>query len=224
MKAMGFSKLVLAECPSYDEGRLRALAVHAHDVYKEALRAPTLLEALKGSSLVAGFTRRGGQKRISSCLSLEEFAESLFSAPSRPVSLVFGNERTGLSEEELRLCSLAVHIPTSPECPSLNISQAVQIACYALARRLGEEFERLDSRKAGYVAPTRAEVDLEMADVVSRLGSAGFFRKSDSSHAALFLRNLLERAGADKDELEYFSRLLKKAAALAQAPTPRRKK
>ncbi|TXT50489.1 MAG: RNA methyltransferase TrmH family group 1 [Spirochaetes bacterium] len=223
MKAMGFSRLVLADCPPYDEGKLSALAVHARDLYEKAVRAPTLSNALENSSLAAGFTRRGGQKRISSYLSLEEFAEFLLSSPSRTVSLVFGNERTGLSEEELRLCSLAVHIPTSPEYPSLNIAQAVQISCYVLARTLGADFERLDLGKDGSTAPTRKEMDLEIAEVVTRLGAAGFFKKSDSSHVALFLRNLLERAGADKDELAYLARLLKKASALAESPAPRRK-
>lgn len=46
-------------------------------------------------------------------------------------ALVFGNERAGLSNEEISHCHTLVTIPVSPEYPSLNLAQAVGIACYA---------------------------------------------------------------------------------------------
>jgi tRNA C32,U32 (ribose-2'-O)-methylase TrmJ len=52
--------------------------------------------------------------------------------PEATVSLVFGNEHAGLSDEELTHCHLALSIPTSPDQPSLNLSQAVGIVCYEL--------------------------------------------------------------------------------------------
>ena len=225
MKAMGVGRLILADCPPYDEGKLAALAVHALDVYERAIRLPSLKEALAELNLAAGFTRRGGKARTAACLGLEDFALSLGASPGRKVGLVFGNERTGLSEDELDLCNLSVHIPTSPSCPSLNVAQAVQIACYELSRRFSRDFESIgDSGPRADELPSRAEVEAKIGEAAARLGEAGFFRKSDSSHVEKFLRDLAERAGADRDELDYLARLLMKAAALSESPNPRRRK
>ena len=48
------------------------------------------------------------------------------------VAVVFGREDRGLTNEELGLCNLHVHIPTDPEYSSLNLSQAVQIMVYEI--------------------------------------------------------------------------------------------
>ena len=122
MKTMGVSRLVLAGCPDYDEGRVRMMAVHAFDVYESAERFPDLASALAGFSLSGGFTRRRGEKRKAFSHSVEGFAAFALGRQGGDAALVFGNERTGLTELELGLCSLAVHIPSSEEFPSLNLS------------------------------------------------------------------------------------------------------
>ena len=48
------------------------------------------------------------------------------------IVLIFGREDRGLTNEELGLCNLHVHIPSSEEYPSLNLSQAVQILAYEI--------------------------------------------------------------------------------------------
>ena len=48
------------------------------------------------------------------------------------VALVFGRERTGLTNEELQLCHAAVHIPANPDYSSLNLAAAVQVLGYEL--------------------------------------------------------------------------------------------
>jgi tRNA C32,U32 (ribose-2'-O)-methylase TrmJ len=45
---------------------------------------------------------------------------------------VFGNETSGLTNEEAGLCSLPVTIPTDAEFSSLNLGAAVQVLCYEL--------------------------------------------------------------------------------------------
>ena len=52
------------------------------------------------------------------------------------VALVFGNERSGLSNDEIQLCHAAVHIPSDPTYSSLNLSQAVQVLAYELRMRV----------------------------------------------------------------------------------------
>ena len=45
---------------------------------------------------------------------------------------MFGREDRGLTNEELQLCNLHLHIPTSAAYSSLNLAMAVQIVCYEL--------------------------------------------------------------------------------------------
>ena len=219
MKTMGFRRLVLAGCPPYEDDKVRALAVHAYDVYENAKRCATLEEALSASSLSAGFTRRRGEKRKGSSLSLRDFVRKETERNSGPLCLVFGNEKNGLSGEELSCCSLAVHIPTSEDFPSLNVAQAVQIACF--------EFFSAGPPREGPTGPApagREAIDDEISRILASLLKAGFFRKSDDSHVRLFLRDLCERAALGKSELDYFGALFRKAAALAYGPSQRRRK
>jgi rRNA methylase len=148
MKTMGFTKLVLSNCPDYDEALVRTMAVHASDIFENAQRYADLEDALSAYSLSAGFTRRSGARRKAASISARDFARGAAGLPvpdapfiqrNQSIAMVFGNERDGLSDHELSLCSLAVHIPSSDKFPSLNVAQAVQVACYeflpAVSRR-----------------------------------------------------------------------------------------
>ena len=78
--------------------------------------------------MCAGTTRRRGKKR-GILLLPEEFAiqADSITQSSGKVAIVFGNERTGLTDEQLDECTLGVTIPSSDEFGSLNLSHAVQI-------------------------------------------------------------------------------------------------
>jgi tRNA/rRNA methyltransferase len=208
MKTMGLSRLVLAACPDYDVDRIRMMAVHAFDVYEAAVRFPSLESALAGATLSAGFTRRRGERRKAFSLSVRDFAAQASERPPGEVALVFGNERTGLTESELALCSLAVHIPTSDAFPSLNLAQAVQIACYELRRQaLGE--------KDGSARPAAREAAAATIEkVAGYLREIGFFKITRDRDLSAFLRDTVERAAYTPSELAYFESIFRKAAGM----------
>ena len=135
MKTMGFTRLLLADCPEYDLDALHAGAIHAYDLYESAERHASLASALSGITLAAGFTRRMGKYRKKS-VDAGRFAEDCLQRPPGRIALVFGNERDGLSATELDLCDEAVYIPTSDAFPSLNLSHAVQLACWEFRKAL----------------------------------------------------------------------------------------
>jgi len=54
---------------------------------------------------------------------------------TRNSAILFGNEATGLSKEELKLCDVLVRIPTEKGCRALNISHALAIILYELKRK-----------------------------------------------------------------------------------------
>lgn len=57
------------------------------------------------------------------------------------VGLVFGPEKTGLSNEDVSLCHRALTIPTNPEFPSLNLSHAVAVCVSHLPQTTKKEDE-----------------------------------------------------------------------------------
>jgi TrmH family RNA methyltransferase len=212
MKTMGLSRLVLAACPDYDVGRVRMMAVHAFDVFEGAERVPDLRSALAGFSLSAGFTRRRGERRKAFSLSVEDFAASALNRPGAgDVALVFGNERTGLTEPELGLCTLAVHIPSSEAFPSLNLAQAVQVACYELRR------QALDGKDGSARAVSRAQIDESVARIAGHLREIGFFKVTRDRSLSAFLRDSAERAAYTASELRYFESIFRKAAGMLRA-------
>jgi TrmH family RNA methyltransferase len=209
MKTMGLSRLILAGCPAYDEDRVRMMAVHAFDVYEAAERYPDLETALAGFSLSGGFTRRRGERRKAFSLSVRDFAAMASQRPpSGGVALVFGNERTGLTEAEISLCSLAAHIPSSDAFPSLNLSQAVQIACYELRR------QALGDRDGSALPVSRSEVDESIARIAEKLRDIGFFKITRDRDLSAFLRDTVERAAFTTSELRYFESIFRKAAGM----------
>jgi tRNA/rRNA methyltransferase len=90
-------------------------------------------EAVAGSHYCAAFSGKAGGR--AAVLDVREMAEEVSRRPDDEVaSLVFGPERTGLTDAELALCGRRVLIPTHPRQPSLNLSHAVMVAAYELFR------------------------------------------------------------------------------------------
>lgn len=212
MKTMGFSRLALASCPAYDETDVRMHALHAFDVYEAAARYQTLAAALEGHALVAGFTRRTGQRRKES-VAVDDFARSLSARPGGTVAFVFGNERDGLSDAELALCDEAVSIPTSPLFPSLNLSHAVQIACWEARKSLAQDAVLAASRPVA----TRGRIDEAAEAMVAALHSAGMFKMAGGPEAVAFVRSVVARAGLSEPELDRFSDLFYTVSGIASA-------
>ena len=211
MKAMGVTRLVLADCPPHDEVEVRTHSLLAFDVYLAAARHATLREALSGFSLAAGFTRRTGQRRKEN-LAVESFAAALADRAGAATALVFGNERDGLSDAELSLCDEAVGIASSSLFPSLNLSHAVQIACWE-ARK-----SRCRAPSAeGRTPAARDATERAVRQVADALQTAGFYKIAGRPEAETFLRSIAARASLSEAELERFASLFVKLGALSSS-------
>src|SRR5690606_36391805 len=65
------------------------------------------------------------------------------------VAVVFGRESSGLNNEELELCNMAMQIPTDPDFSSLNVASAIQIICYELLQTiLSGEAQEINKQKS----------------------------------------------------------------------------
>jgi tRNA/rRNA methyltransferase len=119
--------------PTWREAR--SAAVGAGQVISAARSVPTLLDAVGDATLVVGTTT--GSRRIihRELLPLPELATWLSGRKaSGQAALLLGSEKTGLSNEDMSFCHALVRIPTTAECPSMNLGQAVAVCAYELAR------------------------------------------------------------------------------------------
>jgi tRNA/rRNA methyltransferase len=140
MRSMGLAQLVIVEPTTRRLTRKQeaiALASGAIDVLERALHVPTLPEAIADCSLaiaVSAASREFGPpaedaEQVLQAAALEQTRQG------RPIALVFGTERTGLSIEQVQQCQRVATIAGDEAYNSLNLSQAVQIMCF-LARRV----------------------------------------------------------------------------------------
>ncbi len=84
--------------------------------------------------------------------------------PPRKIAVLFGSEKTGLSAEELEPCHAVLTIPTSAQCPSMNLGQAVAVSCYELMRqnkKLGSVRRSAESLPASAGDVERVAMNLE---------------------------------------------------------------
>src|SRR5262249_42822094 len=116
-----------------------------------------------------------------------------------PVALVFGPERTGLTNAEVVRCHHLITIPAVADYPSLNLGQAVGICLYELRRawlRLGETAVPTEA-PAVFADQERAYEHLRKA-----LEAIHFLYGPKADALMHALRHLLGRAGPTPMEVE----------------------
>ena len=144
MKTMGFHDLVLVK-PRYEHVLMHeeavAFASGAQDVLQQARIVNSLDEAIADCNVVAGLSARL-REFSPPLMQPREFAASISASMAASTAastaddstlqaaLVFGNERFGLSNEQVERCNVLLHVPTNPDYSSLNLAQAVQIMAY----------------------------------------------------------------------------------------------
>lgn len=131
MKNMGLTRLVLVAPEDFPGAEASARAAGADDVLAQAQVCTTLDEAIADCHLVIGASAR--ERRIAwPTLAPDETARKVVAAAGQEVAVLFGRERTGLTNDELDRCQILVNIPANPEFSSLNLACAVQLIAYEI--------------------------------------------------------------------------------------------
>lgn len=209
MKTMGLVHLrIIGRRESYNDVNVRILAVHAASIWENAVFFPDLQSATADCVIAAGTTRRRGKKRKDWLLLPEEFAEKTAQLPDGNIAVVFGNERTGLTDSELAQCTVGVTIPANGADGSLNLSHAVQIICYTL-------FRKFRIQPPGYTPVNLQRLDKTVGVIADKLEEIGFFSITGKNDTTRFWRSVLSRAALSESEAQYIEKLFCKAAGLA---------
>ena len=182
----------------------RKFAVGARDVLEGARVVATLPEALADVHWVAATTARSRYGYPGRLLTPREVAPRLRgrAEAGERVALVFGRERSGLTNEELDLAHFVVRIPTAPDFKSLNLAQAVLVLAYELFLAEPKATAAPEPAKVG-------ELEGFFSDLERYLLEIGFTDERRLPHAMRRFRRIFHKAELTPGELAMLRGLLR---------------
>ena len=208
MKTMGLSQLVLVDPVQPPDGKSTALAAGAVDILANLRIVPTLAEAISDCSLVIGTSAR--PRTLSwPMLDPRQAGQKLADgAVKGTVALVFGRERTGLTNEELQQCHYHVNIPANPEYSSLNVAMAVQTLCYEIRMSWLAQQESAAAVEDDAEYPPQASMELFYTHLEETLRQTQFLHSDHPGHVMMRLRRMFTRLRPDNNELNILRGIL----------------
>jgi len=138
MKNFGFNELAIVGArPQITRDAAEWWAKGGADVVQSARHFASLQDALADAHLSLATTAVRGRHVYEQLMPYQvaRLAEETL-GEDHTLALVFGREEWGLTGEEIAMCQRTAVIPTSPECPTMNLAQAVAIFCYELGKGL----------------------------------------------------------------------------------------
>lgn len=215
IRTMGFYRLSLVAPARFPHIDAHVLAAGADDVLEAAVRFDSLQEAIGDCSLILGATARlrgVSMEELSPRSAAQRALEA--AVDGREVAYVFGNETSGLSNDEIKLCHAAVHIPSDPTYSSLNLAQAVQVLAYELRMAA---LAGMRSRQGNVDPPsTAAELEGFFEHLSSTLVDIDFHKGRSDRTIMQRLRRLFLRAAPDQRELRVLRGILTEAQRMAK--------
>ena len=184
MKNMGLHRLTLAGARTTINDEAIATAKHAADVLLDARQVADLPTALTNARWVFATTARPRAIHLPVLSAHAAAAEihAITAGARAPVALVFGAERTGLTNEDLSWCHTIIEIPAHPAYPVLNLAQAVQILAYELWLARAEVDSKLKPDSAEPPAALHEWQGFEQR-LTRLLDQAGFFQRNGEDPA-----------------------------------------
>jgi tRNA/rRNA methyltransferase len=196
MKNTGFGDLRLVGIGKLGPKAGRT-AIHAGGILKKARFYPDLGAATKSLHLVFATTARS--RNTFSILTFPEAIETIFRYPKTTrIGLLFGNERTGLTSEELGAANFVFSLPQASRQPSYNLASAVLLTLFALFSRSREQVA------VGPLEPrpiVRGAQDECVRVILMKLERKGFIHGTNKAHVTEMVEGLFGRlALTDKDK------------------------
>lgn len=213
MKNMGLSDLALVNPRYFPHEDATARASGAEDLLESATVVASLDEALADSVFAVGASARSRAIEWPFMEPRECAAELVEKSAGGTVAVVFGPEKSGLSNSDLDRCQALLTIPANPDFSSLNIAMAVQVITYEL------RLARLDAPEP--VAPeipsaTAEEMEHFYVHLEKVLTDTGFLDPDNPRTLMRRLRRLFIKAQPDQNEVNILRGILTSVDHLRQ--------
>jgi len=186
MKNTGFSDLRLVGISSLDK-RAFVTAVHSQEILERTGFFPSVAEAVANCDIIFAATAKA--RKNFSLLPLENALEKMSDFPGNTrIGLLFGNERTGLTSEELLHSNYRFKIPQAGDQPSYNLGSAVLITLFSVFAGKGSD------SKASFSKPlSRKEQEACIQRILLNLEKKGFSHKTNKKHVEEMVSDMLGR-------------------------------
>jgi len=139
MKVMGLYNLCLVAPKHFPDAQATAMASGADDILEQAKVVDCLADAIADCHVVIGTSARSTRylqwplrtaRECGQYVAEQVQGNTQNNVQPKKVAILFGRERTGLTNDELDHCQSLVHIPSNPDYSSLNVAAAVQLISY----------------------------------------------------------------------------------------------
>lgn len=207
MKTMGLDELWLVAPERFPASEATTLAAGAEDVLTQARVVPDLSAAVADCGFIVGTTARSRHLSWRTVEPRAAAAEIAAAAGASPVAVLFGAERAGLENDELRQCHTLLTIPTGTTYTSLNLAMAVQVVAYevqlALRDRMG-----IGAPSEETAVPLASATDMERfyEQLAQVLDEVRF--RDRTGYLMARLRRLFNRTVLDQNELNILRGIL----------------
>jgi len=180
-------------------------AIHCEDILDQARFYQSLEEATQSLNLVFASTARF--RKTFSILTLQAAIETIFSYPlSTHIGLLFGNERTGLTSEELGASNFVFFISQASRQPSYNLASAVLLTLFSIFSHSSGEFISQSP-----LPLLRKEQEDCIRLILRKLKEKGFIHETNKVHVTEMVQDLFGRIALTEKDRRFLLALLNKA-------------
>lgn len=224
MKTMGLSELILVSPENPPDDKSYAMSAGADDVLANLRIVDSLPEALRSAQLVIGGTARPRDMYIQELAPREGIAQAIdYSLAGGKIALVFGRERSGLTNDEIKQCDYLVRIPSNPDYSSLNLAQAVQVFCYELRMQWldwvesgsegasPEKPNKLSKRAkhSSHLPATKGVLQDMLAHWSHAFSETGFLQRTNHDRMMSYMEVMFQRAQLTHQEVNIIRGMLR---------------
>jgi tRNA (cytidine32/uridine32-2'-O)-methyltransferase len=208
MKTMGLGQLYLVAPKHFPAEQATDMASRADDILQQAVVVPTLAEAIGDCQWVMGTSVRTREVALPVLTPMMAADKVLQQPETTPIAIVFGCEKTGMTNEQLLQCQYQIQIPANPAYNSLNLAQAVQVICYQLQASAQQQAKiKVATTDEGEPA-MQADVQRFYQHLARVLARLQFFHPTQDTPLMARLQRLFNRARLETVEVNILRGIL----------------
>ena len=198
MKTMGLQNLVLVKPRNFPSKVAFVLSGNAQDLIEQAVVVNTLDEAIKNCTNIYATSAR--TRSISWPIITAEMAGieiNKFVREGTKVSIIFGREDRGLTNEELQKANKHILIPSSEDYPVLNIAMSVQVIAYEIFKNADIE---VDINWQDYPELNSEELSMLIDHFIDTSYKLNLFDEDNAKKILVRIKRMFTRLNPDKME------------------------
>ena len=198
MKTMGLQNLVLVKPRNFPSKEAFVLSGNAQDLIEQAVVVDTLDEAIKNCTNIYATSAR--TRSISWPIITAEMAGieiNKYAREEKKVSIIFGREDRGLTNEELQKANKHILIPSSEDYPVLNIAMSVQVIAYEIFKNADIE---VDINWQDYPELNSEELSMLIDHFIDTSYKLSLFDEDNAKKILVRIKRMFTRLKPDKME------------------------